>query len=145
MTTVAHALLRAASTLVSTPGEISLDAARPNAGAAAAIAVWLACGSIWAQTAAEKPPTPPTPRTAAIPSPKDLKFPPLRSIQPPNVESATLPNGLRLFLMEDHRPAMVNGQARCPPRTGSHVKKGARRGQARERSEKPCVLEFPVS
>ena len=28
--------------------------------------------------------------------------------------------------------AMVIGQARCPLRTGSHVKKGARRGQAHE-------------
>ena len=61
------------------------------------------------KTATEK--TPPASKTAAVLSPKDLKFPPLRAIQPPSLESATLPNGLRLYLLEDHRQPMIYGQA----------------------------------
>jgi predicted Zn-dependent peptidase len=49
-------------------------------------------------------------------APKDLKFPPLRLIPAPNVETVTLPNGMRLFLLEDHELPAINGSARI--RTG---------------------------
>src|SRR5260370_36005251 len=35
-----------------------------------------------------------------VPSPKDLKYPPLRAIQPPNATAFTLPNGMKLYLLE---------------------------------------------
>jgi zinc protease len=44
-------------------------------------------------------------------APKDLKFPPLRPVPAPNVETVTLPNGMRLFLLEDHELPTVNGAA----------------------------------
>jgi len=43
--------------------------------------------------------------------PKDLKYPPLRPIQVPNVTSATLPNGMKLLLLEDHELPLVSGLA----------------------------------
>lgn len=48
---------------------------------------------------------------AGAPSYKDLKFPPLRPISIPKVERATLPNGMRLYLLEDHEIPMVHGVA----------------------------------
>lgn len=56
-------------------------------------------------------------KAAAVPAPKDLKFPPLRPFPAPNVEAVTLPNGMRLFLLEDHELPVINGAARI--RTGS--------------------------
>ena len=50
-------------------------------------------------------------------APKDLKYPPLRPIQIPNVQAVTLPNGMRLFLLEDHELPFINGSARI--RTGN--------------------------
>jgi zinc protease len=64
--------------------------------------------------AAEKAPAV---KTVATPGPKDLKYPPLRPVQQPNVETFTLANGLRIYLMEDHELPLINGQA-CI-RTGS--------------------------
>jgi zinc protease len=65
--------------------------------------------------------TPPTVKTRAanqpVPSVKDLKFPPLRPLQTPNVETVTLPNGLKLYLLDDHELPVVNGIARI--RTGN--------------------------
>jgi len=54
---------------------------------------------------------------APIPSVADLKFPPLRAIQIPQVETVTLPNGMKLYLLEDHELPVVNGSARI--RTGN--------------------------
>ena len=54
---------------------------------------------------------------AGPPSPKDLKYPPLRAIQPPDAASFTLPNGMKLYLMEDHDLPQVSGTALV--RTGS--------------------------
>ena len=54
---------------------------------------------------------------APVPSVQDLKFPPLRPIQIPQVETLTLPNGMRLYLLEDHELPIVNGSARI--RTGN--------------------------
>jgi zinc protease len=51
-------------------------------------------------------------RTAApAPSYKDLKFPPLGKIEIPDVEQVTLPNGMKLYLLEDHELPLVDGFA----------------------------------
>lgn len=52
-----------------------------------------------------------------IPSYKDLKFPPLKEVAIPNVATFTLPNGMKLFLLEDHELPLVSGAARI--RTGN--------------------------
>ena len=57
-----------------------------------------------------------TARTA-FPSVADLKFPALRPIPIPQVETVTLPNGIKLYLLEDHELPVVNGSARI--RTGN--------------------------
>jgi len=46
-----------------------------------------------------------------------LKYPKLGSIEIPHVERVTLPNGMRLFLLEDHELPLINISARI--RTGS--------------------------
>ncbi len=69
----------------------------------------------WAQTPPVPKPAatrPAPPRAAAaVPSYKDLKYPPLRPIEIPKVEKSTLPNGMRLYLLEDHELPMVHGVA----------------------------------
>jgi zinc protease len=51
-------------------------------------------------------------QTAAIPpSWKDLKYPPLKQIQIPKVEESTLPNGLKIYLLENHELPLVRGLA----------------------------------
>lgn len=48
----------------------------------------------------------------AIPSSyKDLKFPPLKQVQIPKVEESTLPNGLKIYLLENHELPLVRGLA----------------------------------
>jgi zinc protease len=42
---------------------------------------------------------------------KALKFPPLREIAIPKVEEVTLPNGMKLYLLEDHELPLVRGLA----------------------------------
>jgi zinc protease len=54
---------------------------------------------------------------AAAPSVKNLKFPPLGAIRIPQVEVYTLPNGMKIYLLEDHELPVVNGTARV--RTGN--------------------------
>jgi zinc protease len=44
-------------------------------------------------------------------SPQDLKFPPLAPIETPRVESFTLSNGLRVYLLENHELPLVSGLA----------------------------------
>lgn len=56
-------------------------------------------------------------RHAAVPSYKDLKYPALKPIPIPPVETVTLPNGMRLYLLEDHELPLINGAARV--RTGN--------------------------
>lgn len=68
------------------------------------------------------PPKPaPAPRkpapAAALPSYNELKFPELRPIASPAVQEFTLPNGLRLLLLEDHELPLINGAVLV--RTGS--------------------------
>ena len=67
-----------------------------------------------AQPPARKaPPASPRPAVAgAVPSYKDLKYPPLGPIQVPNVATFTLPNGMKLYLLEDHELPLVSGVAR---------------------------------
>ncbi len=55
-------------------------------------------------------------RTATRPAPtepsyKDLKYPAMRPIEIPKIERSTLPNGMRLYLLEDHELPMVHGTA----------------------------------
>ena len=52
-------------------------------------------------------------QTAATPpaSYKSLKYPPLREIQLPKVEESTLPNGLKIYLLENHQLPLVRGLA----------------------------------
>ena len=52
-------------------------------------------------------------RTVApnLPSYKELKYPPLPAIHPPEPIEVTLSNGMRVFLLEDHELPLVNGTA----------------------------------
>jgi zinc protease len=50
-------------------------------------------------------------QTAIPPSYKALKFPPLKEIQIPKVEESTLPNGLKIYLLENHELPLVRGLA----------------------------------
>ncbi|MGA2716500.1 MAG: pitrilysin family protein [Bryobacteraceae bacterium] len=50
-------------------------------------------------------------QTVIPPSYKDLKFPPLKEIQIPKVEESTLPNGLKIYLLENHELPLVRGLA----------------------------------
>ncbi len=54
---------------------------------------------------------------AAPPSYKDLKYPPLREVKIPEIPSYTLPNGIKLYLLENHELPLVGGFALV--RTGS--------------------------
>ena len=59
-----------------------------------------------------------TPQPAKqFPSYKDLKFPSLGPIQIPDVQTYVLPNGIKLYLLEDHALPLVSGTARV--RTGN--------------------------
>ena len=51
-------------------------------------------------------------QTAAIPSSyKNLKYPPLKDIQIPKVDETTLPNGMKIYLLENHELPLVRGLA----------------------------------
>lgn len=62
-----------------------------------------------AQPAALKPV--PKPAAALVPSYKELKYPPLRAIQIPEVQTFTLPNGMKVYLLENHELPLVRGSA----------------------------------
>jgi zinc protease len=49
--------------------------------------------------------------SAARPAPKEPVYPPLHSIEPPKMTAVALPNGLKLYLVEDHELPMVQGLA----------------------------------
>ena len=76
------------------------------------LGVALAAAAAWGQT---------TVGPAAIPNTSatygDLKFPPLKQIPIPNVAAYTLPNGMKLYLLEDHELPIVSGTVRV--RTGN--------------------------
>jgi zinc protease len=66
--------------------------------------------------AAQPAPAPPRASAAVgparVPSVGDLKFPALKPIRIPDVTTVTLPNGMKLFLLEDHELPVINGAAR---------------------------------
>ena len=68
-----------------------------------------------AQKKAASPPR--SGRSGGVASYKDLVYPPAKPIPVPAVESITLPNGIRLFLLEDHELPIISGAARV--RAGS--------------------------
>jgi len=69
---------------------------------------------------------------AAIPNTpavyEDLKFPPLKQIPIPSVATYTLPNGMKLYLLEDHELPIVSGTVRV--RTGNLFEAAAKVGLA---------------
>jgi zinc protease len=60
---------------------------------------------------ARKPSATASAATSAIPSYKDLKFPPLHAIETPKIEVVALPDGMRLYLLEDRELPLVHGTA----------------------------------
>src|SRR6266852_1310439 len=52
-----------------------------------------------------------TASASVIPSYKELKYPPLRPVEVPDVATVTLPNGMRLYLLENHELPLVRGFA----------------------------------
>ena len=71
-----------------------------------------ACGSVWGQAMVAPPAIPGTP-----PIYRELQFPPLKRIPIPKVNTYTLPNGIKLYLLEDHELPTVRGTVRV--RTGN--------------------------
>lgn len=59
---------------------------------------------------------------------KQLKFPPLRDVKLPEIKRYTLSNGIRLFVVEDHRLPLVDGFAMI--RTGSRWEPAEKTGLA---------------
>ena len=51
------------------------------------------------------------PAPAPEPSYKDLKYPPLKEVKIPEVARYTLPNGMKLYLLENHELPLVSGFA----------------------------------
>lgn len=82
---------------------------------------------------APAPPRPagekPAEKPAASNSPRNLKFPPLHTVQPPKLVTATLPNGLRLYLAEERELPVFGGVVLV--RTGSALDPPERIGLAR--------------
>jgi zinc protease len=78
----------------------------------AAAILAIAAAAAPAQTPArEAPPAAPHKAASAgrLPSYGELRYPELRPIVSPAMESVTLPNGMRLFLLENHELPLVNG------------------------------------
>ncbi|MGA2133620.1 MAG: pitrilysin family protein [Bryobacteraceae bacterium] len=48
---------------------------------------------------------------------RDLRFPPLKRVATPNITTYTLPNGIKIYLLEDHELPIISGAARV--RTGN--------------------------
>ncbi len=63
---------------------------------------------------------------AAVPSYKDLKYPPLPQVKIPEPAQFTLSNGMRVFLLEDHELPLVRGLAMI--RTGNLFDTAEKRG-----------------
>ena len=62
----------------------------------------LITGLLWAQAPAPAP---------DIPSYEQLNYPPLRQVEIPEVITHTLPNGMKLYLLEDHELPLIGGFA----------------------------------
>lgn len=73
------------------------------------------CGLLWGQLPAEAPPAPAVKRAApakpSFPSHKDLRFPPLPKLALPDVETFTLANGMKVYLLENRELPLVSGTA----------------------------------
>lgn len=67
-------------------------------------------------------------QSAALPSYKDLRFPPLPPLKVPDPQVVTLPNGMRLYLLEYHQLPIVSGVALV--RTGNLFDPPTQRGLA---------------
>ncbi len=65
---------------------------------------------------------------APLPSPSELKFPPLAAIKIPKPAVFTLPNGLKIFLLEDHELPVIRGTMLI--RTGNLFDPANKRGLA---------------
>ena len=74
-----------------------------------AVTALLLAAALGAQTRPEAKSSPAA--RAAIPSYKELKYPPLRPVKIPDVATFTLPNGIRLYLVENHELPLVRGSA----------------------------------
>jgi zinc protease len=59
---------------------------------------------VWPQAPAKK-------AAAPAPSYKSLKYPPLKEVKIPEIVTATLPNGVRLFLLENQELPLISGFA----------------------------------
>ncbi|HUE04854.1 MAG TPA: pitrilysin family protein [Bryobacteraceae bacterium] len=76
------------------------------------VALMLTAAAAWGQATVGPAHIPDTP--AAY---RNLTFPPLKSIPVPDVTTYTLPNGLKIYLLEDHELPIVSAMVRV--RTGS--------------------------
>jgi zinc protease len=75
--------------------------------------VLLALGAL-AQAPAKPAPKPAAPQAPVVAAPKPwnkIVFPKLGDIRLPEVQRYTLPNGMKLFLVEDHRLPLIDGRA----------------------------------
>ncbi len=50
-------------------------------------------------------------QAAKLPTLEELQFPPLKQVELPEVETFTLPNGMKVYLLEDHELPLVGGFA----------------------------------
>jgi zinc protease len=83
----------------------------------------VAASAVWAQTSPTQVRPPVT-----VPSYKDLKFAALPPLKVPEPEAVTLPNGMKIFLLEDHELPVVSGFALI--RTGNLFDPADKRGLA---------------
>ncbi|MBZ2184098.1 MAG: insulinase family protein [Bryobacter sp.] len=68
------------------------------------------------------------PAPAPVPVYKTLKYPPLKPVQIPSVEQFTLPNGLKVLILENHELPLASGSLRI--RTGSLLEPAEKAGLA---------------
>jgi zinc protease len=72
-------------------------------------------------------------QTAPIPSYKQLVFPPLKEVKPPEPTEITLSNGMRVFLLENHELPVLHGFALV--RTGNLFDPNDKRGLSQVMAE----------
>lgn len=68
------------------------------------------------------------PAATIIPSYKQLKYPPLKPVQIPEPVTFTLPNGMKVYLLENHELPLISGSALI--RTGNLFDPADKRGLA---------------
>ena len=72
----------------------------------------MATTAAWAQAPARRQAA----TAPSTPSYTDLKYPPLRAVTLPRIDAFTLPNGMRLLLQEEPRPAPGHSDGDDPDR-----------------------------